>query len=123
MQKHYANLHTAKTSVYLFDSICNQDILQINRFHAALMAAIANAKQSVTKTLTLYIDCPDTVIDERFQPTLTEIYNAVKSGIKLNIQNSGEPNSIYVRVFESITEVAKIPTTTNSPFSKHTKQH
>ena len=123
MQRNYANLHTIGNNVYLFDSIHNQDRLVINKFRAAISCAIEAAKQSKDKTLTIYVGCPDTVIDERFQPTLTEIYNAIKSGIKLNIQNSGEQNSMYVRVFESITEAAKMPPPTNSPFRKHIKQH
>ena len=123
MQKNYANLHTTGSNVYLFDSIHNQDSLVINKLRTAISYAIDAAKQSESKTLTIYVDCPDTVIDERFQPTLTEIYNAVQSGIKLNIQNSGEPDSTYARVFESIIEVAKTPTPTNSPFRKYIKQH
>ena len=123
MQRNYAYLHTAGSSIYLFDSICSQDILQINKLHAAISDAIEAAKQSKTQTLTIYVSCPDTVIDERFEPTLTKIYNAVRSGIKLNVQNAGEPNSLYIRILESITEVAKIPTPTNSPFRKHIKQH
>lgn len=123
MQKNYANLHTAGTNVYLFDSIHKQDIIEINKLRAAITDAITETKKSATKTLTIYVNCPDDVIDERFQPTLTELYEAVKSGIKLNIQNAGTPNSTYVRVLESIVDVAKMPTPQNSPFRKYTKQH
>lgn len=123
MQSNYANLHTAGSTIYLFDSIREQDIIQINKLRSAITNAITEAKKSATKTLTIYVECPDDVIDERFQPTLTEIYNAVQSGIKLDIQNAGEPNSTYVRVLESIMDVAKIPTPQNNPFRKYIKQH
>lgn len=123
MQRNYANLHTAGSTIYLFDSIREQDIIQINKLRTAITDAIADAKKSATKTLTIYVDCPDDIIDERFQPTITEIYEAVKSGIKLNIQDAGAPNSTYVRVLTSIVDVAKMPTPQDSPFRKYAKQH
>lgn len=123
MQTSNANLHVTGNTIYLFDSICTQDILQINKLRAAITCAISDARKSTTKTLTIYVDCPDTIIDERFQPTLSEIHSAVQSGIQLDIKNAGAPDSTYTRVLESIVEVAKIPTPTNSPFRKNMKQH
>ena len=123
MQKNYAYLHTAGTNIYLFDSIYAQDIAQISKLRNLISIAIAEAKKSTTQTLTIYVDCPDDVIDERFQPALTEIYEAVQSGIKLNVQDAGKPNSTYVRVLNSIIDVAKTPTPTNSPFRRTIKQH
>lgn len=123
MYKSMPNNHTAGTSIYLFDSIAKQDIAHINQLHYAITAAIKNAHTTDNKTLTIYIDCPDTVIDERFQPTLNALHTAAQSGIILNIQNAGAQDSTYARVLNSIVEVAKMPPVTDSPFRKHMKQH
>lgn len=123
MNKKTPKLHVAGTTIYLFDSIITQDILHINRLNAAIKIAIENAKSANNKILTIYVDCPDTVIDERFQPTLTDIYNATQSGLNLSICNASNQESTYVRVLESISELSKTPAPSNSPFRKYIKQH
>lgn len=123
MQKPTPNNHVANTSVYLFDSIVSQDTEHLNRLRYAIAAAIKNAYNSANKTLSIYVDCPDTVIDERFQAILNELYIAAQGDLTLHIVNAGAPDSTYVRVLESLAEAAKMPPVTNSPFHKRIKQH
>lgn len=123
MQQDTPRNNVGSTTIYLFDSLINQEITHIYKLHNAINQVISNAKNSDRKTITIYVDCPDTVIDERFQPTLNALHNAVQDGITLDISNVGKKDSMYVRVLESIIEVAKIPTPADNPFRKYTKQH
>lgn len=131
------NLFVRGTSIYMLDSFVKQNNMKISAFRTRINAAIKEAYETAqemkdwvvptdwtkpdTPKITIYVNCPDTVIDERMNDTIVAMYHAARNGLTINIKNVGEPESQLVQVLESIVESAKLPPVINSPFRQHQK--